>query len=492
MSLRRQVLLTIVLSIFAALLPTIGILTWTARQALLARTQADGMRIAQIFALSAELADPSSRIVRDVTTQILIYQVLDSQSVHGIWVVDDRARILTFGTIAGLGISPMLTQDDRLFVEQAIAQNQSQQQLQGRYLKIATPLDGSFEQVKGATLIYLSIEAVQSTIARQLKISLGSVVLVMLIGLPVSYWLSKRLIRPLERLNEAAQAIAQGDFDVVVETDQTHEMDELAQVFNTMAQQLKEAFATLEDRVAERTQALEQKTQQLQQSETENHAILEGIPDLLFRLRVDGTYLGYIKTSQVMDLIPVEFQPVGEHVSEFLPPEVAERQLHFAQQALITQQIQVYEQSHPINGKLQYEEVRVVANGDSEVLFIIRDISIRKQAEARQQQAEAALRQSNQELADALHHLKRTQDELIQSEKMAALGQLVAGVAHEVNTPLGAIRSSVSNITRYLDQVLEELPPLLRALSISETEQFVHLLHRSLDKPPLLSVKEER
>jgi len=84
------------------------------------------------------------------------------------------------------------------------------------------------------------------------------------------------------------------------------------------------------------------------------------------------------------------------------------------------------------------------------------------------------------------------QDELIQKEKMAALGQLIAGIAHEINTPLGAIRSSAGTIAKFLDQTLEQLPTLFQSLSTENSASFFALLQRSLQHQSTFSTKEER
>lgn len=88
-------------------------------------------------------------------------------------------------------------------------------------------------------------------------------------------------------------------------------------------------------------------------------------------------------------------------------------------------------------------------------LSLVLDVTEQKMAQEALQQSETALRQRSQQLEETLQELQNTQSQLIQTEKMSSLGQLVAGVAHEINNPVNFIFGNLDHISNYTQDLLE-------------------------------------
>ncbi|MEH1837239.1 MAG: AAA family ATPase [Nostoc sp.] len=105
-------------------------------------------------------------------------------------------------------------------------------------------------------------------------------------------------------------------------------------------------------------------------------------------------------------------------------------------------------------------------------VVVMRDISDVYDELRLRKQSELALQQKSLDLQQALNDLQNAQLQIVQSEKMSALGNLVAGVAHEMNNPLGFIAASLKQVKPTVADIFEHLRLYQESLS-SENEKIL-------------------
>lgn len=293
---------------------------------------------------------------------------------------------------------------------------------------------------------------------------------------------SYRITNSIKILSCGTDEIAAGNLEKQIEINSSDEIGELALKFNRMTKNLYHIMQEREKAIVALTTSEEKFSKTFQHS-----------ADLIGIVRIEDNRFIDISDS-FSDSLGYDRNQVIEHTSEefglWSDPE--EREAFYNQ--LKDQSFNMKSEARwcTKNGEVRVGLLannQIEINGESCLIFVWHDITDRKLAEDALQlanfQLEAKVTErtkslnelnvnlidANRELVETLNELKATQTQLIQSEKLSGLATLVAGVAHEINTPLGISVTAIS----YLNDQLTRFETLYSTTAIKRQDLEKHI-----------------
>lgn len=467
------------------------------------------------------IAEVNLKLIWDVVSQIKVGE-------HGhAYVVGPEGRL-----IAHPDISLVLRNTDMSRLEQVRAAQagggtmpdalQEATNMQGQKVLTAsapiTPLGWTMFVELPVEEAYASLYA---SLQRLAIVLLAASIFAVLAGI----FLARRMVGPIQALRIGAERIGGGDFSQRISIRTGDELEGLANQFNDMGERLQESYAGLEHKVEQRTAELRESLQHQTATSEVLQVISRSPGDLIpvFQTIIERATLicdakfgnlflfenGGFHCVSVSDLppafaetfartpviVPPPSDPLGRvastrrlvHVEDVtrepdylagFPPIVELADLGGARTILLVPMLR------------EIDLVGVIAIFRQDVrLFTEKQVglvtSFASQAVIAIENARllGELRKRTEELSQSLDELRTAQDRLVQTEKLASLGQLTAGIAHEIKNPL----NFVNNFSAVSTELIDELNEVLQTASLDgktkeEVDELTGMLRRNLEK----------
>ncbi|WP_369975202.1 ATP-binding protein [Xanthomonas bundabergensis] len=188
-------------------------------------------------------------------------------------------------------------------------------------------------------------------------------------------------------------------------------------------------------------------------------ALSELIDEGLVLFRADGRLLlaNAAARGHLCDTDTIDDRALGERLAQWLPSDALSQARSSGR----------WSGSLPTEAHVVLAHLYFHADGaDGHYLVLIQGIE-------GQQDYEQELQQRHAELRQAYLRLNGAQEKLLQSEKMASIGQLAAGVAHEINNPIGYVHSNLGSLQEYLRSLFTLIEAYERALRAPDPKALI-------------------